>query len=216
LVGNHLPEFLKKSPGSTGIGAVILAAGKSERFGSPKVLQQFHGLPFLSCITRSLRQAGVEKIILVLGHRADKVIPQLAEAETVQVVINNRYEEGQFSSLQVGIQSLEFSLGGILLCLIDQPHLQVSIYQIIIKKAQALPKKILVPAYQCHGGHPVFLPGWIFPEITAQPSTISLRELFSRFPDEIVRIEVDDPGILEDIDTRADLNRLEDMIPKAF
>ncbi len=196
------------------IGAIILAAGKSERFGGPKVLQRFHGIPFLTCIMRSLHQAGVERIILVLGHQADKLIPQLSEAENVQVVINKMYKEGQFSSLQSGIQFIDCSLSGVLLCLIDQPHLHPPIYQSIIRNAQALPKKILLPTYKCRGGHPVYLPSWIFPEITAQPPTISLRDLFSRFPDEIVRIEVDDPGILEDIDTRADLNRLEDLIPK--
>jgi len=196
------------------MGALILAAGKSARFGAPKVLQVYRGVPFLARITPFLRNAGVEEITLVLGHEAEKLMPRIPQTENVRFVVNKKYEDGQFSSLQAGILSLDFEVSGVLMCLIDQPHLQQATYAVIVKRALALPEKIILPRYKSRGGHPVYLPRWIFSEITAQLSTATLRDLFSRFQEQIVRVDVDDPGIREDIDTPEDLRRLEIWLPE--
>ncbi len=81
----------------------------------------------------------------------------------------------------------------------------------LVEKAKALPHKILLPAFKSRGGHPVYLPGWILSEIIARPATSTLREVLYCFEDEIVKVEVDDSGILEDIDTVEDLARLEKL-----
>lgn len=195
------------------IAAVILAGGKSERLGAPKLLLKFKGTPFFKCITSSLRRAGIENIIIVLGHQADILLPQVQKEENLTVVINEKYEEGQFSTLKAGIQALDFPVTGVLICLIDQPHFEPSVYSSILKHAQDSSKKILIPTYKSRGGHPIYIPSWIFPEIIAQPATITMRELIYRCPQEIVRLKLDKPGILEDIDTMEDLIRLENLTP---
>ena len=201
--------------GAIQIGAVILAGGKSTRFGAPKVLQSFGGTPFLLCITRPLLQAGVENITLVLGHQAEQLIPAVPEAEKIQVIINRNYEAGQFSSIQAGVWAMPDSLAGVLLCLIDQPHIHSATYRIVLDKARRMAEKIWIPTYRSRQGHPVFLPGWLLAEIKRQPTAISLRDLLFRFLKEIEKVEVDDPGILEDMDTPEDLQRLEKEIVRS-
>jgi molybdenum cofactor cytidylyltransferase len=201
--------------GAIQIGAVILAGGKSTRFGAPKVLQNFGGTPFLLCITRPLVQAGLEHIALVLGHQAEQLIPAVPGAEKLQIIINRNYEAGQFSSIQAGVRGMPDSLTGVLLCLIDQPHIHSTTYRTVLDKAQRMVKKIWIPTYRSKQGHPVFLPGWLLAEIKRQPTDISLRDLLLCFSNEIEKVEVDDPGILEDLDTPEDLRRLEKEIDRS-
>jgi molybdenum cofactor cytidylyltransferase len=193
-------------------GAVILAGGKSTRFGAPKVLQSFRDTPFLLCITRPLLQAGVENITLVLGHQAEQLISAVPEVEKLQIIINKNYEAGQFSSIQAGMKGVPDSLAGILLCLIDQPHIRPATYRTVLDEARRVAKKVWIPTYRSKQGHPVYLPGWLLAEIKRQPASISLRDLLFRFANEIEKVEVNDPGILEDMDTPEDLQRLEKAI----
>jgi CTP:molybdopterin cytidylyltransferase MocA len=154
----------------------------------------------------------VEELILVLGHQAQQLIPlisQLPDAENVRVVINPRYEEGQFSSLQAGIQAVELSRQGVLLCLIDQPHLKVSTYQTIVQEARQSPKQIVIPSHRSRWGHPVYLPRWLFGDILHQTSPCTLRDLVSRHRHDVLTRELNDPGVREDVDTKEDLERLE-------
>ena len=198
------------------IGAVILAAGKSERFGAPKIFQSFLGVPFFTRITDCLREAGIQKVVLVLGHKAEIFMPQLSCLEHLQVVINTRHGEGQFSSVQAGIGAGDASVAGVLLCLIDQPHLTADLYRALVQKALLFPTKIIIPSYDSRGGRPVHIPRRLFAEILAEPSTSTLRTVIQRYPRDILKMAVDEPGILEDIDTREDLVRLEKKIHKSL
>jgi molybdenum cofactor cytidylyltransferase len=196
-------------------GAVILAGGKSTRFGAPKVLQSFRGTPFLLCITQPLLQAGVENIALVLGHQAEQLISKVPGAENFRIIINQNYEAGQFSSIQAGVRGVPDMLAGVLLCLIDQPHIRSTTYRTVLDKARRMAEKIWIPTYRSKQGHPVFLPGWLLAEIKRQSTGISLRDLLFRFSNGMEKVEVDDPGILEDMDTPEDLQRLEKEIDRA-
>jgi len=206
---------------------VILAAGKSERMGAPKVLQSFLGESFLSRIAAALRAAGVERIVLVLGHQAAQLQTQLPSVVGLQVVTNHDYEAGQFSSLQAGMRALPPQCAGTLLCLIDQPHLFASTYQQILSSARSAPTQVVIPIYNCHRGHPLYLPARLFAEILqanaadslsrlcsiSRLRSIKLRNILAQKPEQITTVAVADPGILEDIDTPADLHRLEQLYP---
>jgi CTP:molybdopterin cytidylyltransferase MocA len=194
------------------IGAIILAAGESKRFGSPKVLQRFGGTPFLTRILTSLRGAGVDEVILVIGHQAQQLAPLISrvpEAEHARVVVNPRFEEGQLSSVQAGIRAVKDSVQGVLLCLIDQPHLEASTYREVAQEARRSPGRIVIPACRARRGHPVFLPRRLFADVLHPDAPCTLRDVISRHGDTILVREVEDPGVCEDIDTREDLARLE-------
>ena len=67
------------------IAAIILAAGKSERFGAPKVLQVFNEVPFLVRIVDSITRAGMQSIFLILGHHAEKIKQKLPKIEDIHI-----------------------------------------------------------------------------------------------------------------------------------
>ena len=157
-------------------------------------------------------KTGIRENYLILGFNAKKMIPQLPGIENLNIVINNNFENGQFSSLQAGISNFKAKYCGLLICLIDQPHIKFETFQNIVRKVMSHPEKIIIPVYNNRGGHPVFIPGSLFTEIVKKSAKKSLREVFSNHHDLILRMEVKDPGILEDIDTPADLSRLEILI----
>ena len=87
------------------IAGLILAAGESSRMGRDKALLPCHGQTFLENIIHTLREAGIERIAVVLGHHAEE-IRQAVHLEGIEVVINSEYQRGQTSSLQAGLRAL--------------------------------------------------------------------------------------------------------------
>lgn len=191
------------------LAAMILAGGKSRRFGDPKVLQFFRNQPFLLRISDALLATGLKKIYLVLGYKAKKFQKHLPVVEPLEIVVNPGYEAGQFSSIQAGIRSVGRETPGVVSCLIDQPHLLPYTYRVMIMNACSHPEKIIIPTYHSRGGHPVYIPRALFPEIDSAPAIASLRDILDNHRDQILRVEINDAGILEDIDTKKDLHRLE-------
>ncbi len=193
------------------LAAIILAGGKSRRFGAPKVLQYFNNRPFLTRIVDGLYTTGLENVLLVLGYKADTFRKKLPVTRPIEIITNPNYQEGQFSSLQAGIQSLGTETPGVVSCLIDQPHLLPFTYHVVTMNACAYPEQIIIPTYNGRGGHPVYLPRYLFRQILSAASTTTLRDVFDKNRSNIMRVEINDPGIPEDIDTRRDLSRIEEL-----
>lgn len=196
--------------------AVILAAGKSERFGQPKVLHSFLGEPFVSRIIDGFRQAGVRNVSLVLGYNAGEYFRRIPQSGFPYIVINKEYELGQFSSLQVGIQSINTDADGTLMTLIDCPHILNTTYEAVVEQAIEHPENIIIPSFKSSGGHPVYLPKWFFSKILDAPPSENLRRLFDEYHTDIHRCEVSDKGITMDIDTLDDLEQLEQLFADRF
>src|SRR5205814_2314488 len=112
----------------SGVAAIILAAGKSSRFGGPK---QLAILGHRTLLERTLdivrRSSEIEQIILVLGHSADEIIHRI-NTGGAKVVINAHYARGLSSSLRAGLQAAvpDSEIQAVLIVLADQPFLQTS------------------------------------------------------------------------------------------
>jgi CTP:molybdopterin cytidylyltransferase MocA len=196
------------------VGAIILAAGKSERFGSPKVLQSFLQEPFTVRILNNLRSAGIpsDNVVLILGHKFDEFRPQLPDLGSTKIIDNPNYELGQFSSIRAGIaEHAKTAVQGTLMCLVDQPHLLPETFQAVLDAAEDNPEKIIIPTYQDRGGHPVFIPEFLFQVILDYSDVNTLREVFNQHRESINRIPVDDPGLLKDTDYPEDLEEVESL-----
>ncbi len=87
------------------IAGLILAAGESSRMGRDKALLTYRGRTFLETIIATLRAAGIERVVVVLGHHAEE-IQCAVNLNDVEVVINPEYHRGQISSLQAGLRAL--------------------------------------------------------------------------------------------------------------
>jgi molybdenum cofactor cytidylyltransferase len=184
----------------SGVAALILAAGESSRMGKDKALLAYHGHSFLETIIGNLRQAGIDRILVVLGHHAAQIRQSFA-SEHAQVVVNEDYRLGQTSSLQVGLKALDLPPSdGILLCLVDHPAVSPGIMKRILLAHSESGAPVVVPVHQGRRGHPVFIGRALFQEILALGPGEGANSVIRKYCDSTYWLEVDEGGVVLDVD----------------
>ncbi|HET8944933.1 MAG TPA: NTP transferase domain-containing protein, partial [Dehalococcoidia bacterium] len=101
--------------------AILLAGGESSRMGAPKPLLDWGGGTLIEYQLSQLREAGADKLIVVLGHRADEVLPHVHRAGA-QAIINELYAEGRASSVRVAAGALPENTEAVVVLNVDQPR----------------------------------------------------------------------------------------------
>ena len=157
----------------------------------------------VSQVVATLEAAGLAEIVVVTGHRAAEVEAALT-GSSARCVHNPDYASGEmFSSIQAGLRALADEPEAVLLCLGDQPQMQVdTVRQVLTMGAATGWGQIVIPSYQMHGGHPILLPAWLWPEILAGEGP--LRAVLAAQRGRIRYLNVDTPSVLADLDTPAD------------
>ncbi|NLH81633.1 MAG: nucleotidyltransferase family protein, partial [Phyllobacteriaceae bacterium] len=117
--------------GTAGIGAIVLAAGRSSRMGRLKPLLPFGPDTVLAHVVGELRAAGIDDPRVVVGHHADETMLACA-ALGVRPVLNPDWDRGMFSSIRAGIASLPVDLAGTLLLPVDVPLVRASTFAAIL------------------------------------------------------------------------------------
>ena len=191
------------------IRGILLAAGSSKRFGSNKLLQALPagtphaGVPIALAAARNFVEALPESIA-VLRPRAQKLGQILRDAGCNTVVCKNA-GEGMGTSLAAGVRAAADADGWVV-ALADMPFLLPETIRVI---AQAISDgaAIAAPAYRGERGHPVGFARRFFEELSALHGDSGARALLDQHPDWVTVREVDDPGVLRDIDKPSDLPR---------
>lgn len=196
------------------ISAIILAAGKSTRMGYPKALVNFGGRPFLHNVTENFSRAGIENVLVVLGHQSEKIATELA-LPPHSFVVNEKYEMGQFSSLQAGIRELDDETEGAFLALVDQPQIGAEVIRGLLASFSVNPKHIVLPTYRGKRGHPTLFPRKLFEEIKTAPPTISARDILTKHQSDILEVETNDESILWNINSEQDFHWVQRRMKQA-
>jgi len=176
------------------VDGLILAAGASRRMGSPKPLLPFEGQTFLDTLIEKFARH-CRDVTVVLGHQAAGIRSALARADQVTFVANANYQEGQISSLQAGLRAMPHATR-ILLTLADHPAVADSTLSDLV----GLPAMLAIPRYRGRHGHPIFFGRSIADELLALPVSASARDVIHAHREQTRFVDVEDPGILLDID----------------
>jgi molybdenum cofactor cytidylyltransferase len=192
------------------ISAIILAAGASSRMGQAKQLLPLGNSTVLAQTLAHARAAGVSEVVLVLGSSAEPIRDQLSPSllAGVKVVVNQSYEKGMASSLRAGLSALDPQSAAALIILGDQPFTPPQTLDQIIQAYRDSGAPIVIPTWQGTRGNPVLLDRSVFPEALALEGDVGCRALFWKHLEGIVNVEVEDRGVLLDIDDREDYERL--------
>ena len=196
------------------IAAIILAAGASTRFGQPKQLLDWGGMPLLAHIAGVALDAGLEPVIVVLGCQAEAARVALGAAvnrrrwEPVQTVMNWRWEEGLSTSVRVGLTALPPETQAVILMQCDQPLVTPDLLRQIAARFEESGAAIVHPTHAGQRGTPTLFARRLFPELAAVSGDKGGRIVIARHPDEVATFEVANPDVLADIDTSADYRRL--------
>lgn len=187
--------------------AIILAAGTSTRMGTVKQLLQFDGWPLLQHVLDNVRASQAKETVLVLGFAAEAIEREI-EAHNVRVVVNQNYQQGMGTSLRAGLSAVDPQAAAALIVLADQPFVRAATLDQLIAEHYRSKAQIVIPTYRGFRGNPVLLDRSVFPEVMALDADMGCRAIFGDHPQGIVKVPVDDAGILLDIDRRSDFEAL--------
>ena len=187
--------------------AVVTAAGSAERFGGKKLLTPIDGKPLLDHTIRAMLDGGVAEVIVVVGGDARAEIERDVTAmldPRVRVVENPDPSRGMFSSIQEGVAKAQGD--AILVMPGDMPFVSPDTVRAVIAAYAGKPA-IVSPRYRGKRGHPVALPALLRDEIRAADSRATLHDVIHAHTDMRVDVDVEDRGIVRDVD------RIEDLAP---
>ncbi len=185
------------------IGAVILAAGESRRMGKPKLLLQIKGKPMIERIIDSFSSV-VDRLIVVLGHKPENLIPVLQKLKA-RWVVNENYHEGMVSSFKKGLNELR-DCRAVFLALGDQPFVDRKFLKQAIE-AWRNGARIVSPVYKGKKGHPVLFDQSLFDEILSLRKQEVVRDVIHRHDDEHYLVEAGRWAII-DLDTPESLRSI--------
>ncbi len=185
--------------------AIVPAAGRAERFGGQKLLEDIGGEPLVNRTIRCLLEGGVDRVIVVTspGERFESV-PLVGDAR-VRLVENPDPSRGMFSSIQAGLASA-LEADPILFLPGDMPFVAPATVAAVL----ARPIRsgwVVVPRFDGTRGHPLALPRSLGSEILKADARSNLSELLTALGVEREYVDVADPGVVRDVDVRGDLDR---------
>ncbi len=152
-----------------------------------------------------LRRSGIEEVVLVLGHKAHDVLREV-ETSDITVVINPRYEMGMSASIKAGLEALRGAEDAVLVVLADQPFLRPQTVDGLLKAYERSGARAVAPVFRGRRGNPVLLDLSLRGAMESLEGDRGCRELLAEIPD-VLLVDVDDPGVLIDVDTPEDLAR---------
>ncbi len=181
---------------------LVLAAGGSSRFGSPKQLVRLEGRPLLhSAVARAVEVAG-GAVTVVLGAHATELSALLRHSPAT-VIVNRDWTEGISSSIRIGIGRLPGSCEGVLIMLADQAAVTASDLKRLESAWRRQPLHIVAAQYGSTTGVPAIFPRTSFAQLLELRGDRGAQQLIRRDPDRVVRVPM--PSAALDIDTPEDL-----------
>lgn len=182
------------------ISALILAAGKGSRIGSPKYLLKYGEKTFLQQIYDNLVECNFAKILTVIRKEFKE---WFAENFKGEYVINEFPEQGMLSSVILGINALKNN-SGILIYPVDHPYVRIETIQELINSFILNPGSAIKPVLDNSSGHPIIIPSSLYNEITSGKSG-DLNSVIRNSNINTIRLKTNDAGVLKNINTPKDL-----------
>jgi molybdenum cofactor cytidylyltransferase len=178
------------------LAAAILAAGESRRMGSPKALLPYRGGTFVDHLMSAARHPRVGMLRVVLGAGAEHIREQL-HLDAATVVLNQDWPQGQLSSIQAAVRSLEgCATEGLLLCPVDHPLISAEVVAQLIERFDAGNAAIVLPTFHGRRGHPVIFRANVYEEILAASPKVGARQVVWAHKKDTAEVPTEEEGVV--------------------
>lgn len=190
------------------IAAVVLAAGRSTRMGSNKLLKSVKGKPMIRQTVETVLQSRASPVVVVTGHDEQGVCDAL-KGLNVSFVHNPHYAEGLSTSLATGVAGLPLHIDGVLMVLGDMPLVPAATLNKLIRAFDPTERRsICVPIFQGERGNPVLWGRQHFGEFEGLKGDKGAKVLLVVNSDQVVEVPAGNEGVLTDFDTPGSLAKL--------
>ena len=192
------------------IAGIVLAAGRSARMGFPKALLDFRGAPFVVRILEALEALDLKHRVVVLGPDGPRIRPVLATHECL-IVDTPDVDAGPIVSLRAALAALRTVRPKAALAWpVDFPHVRITTVERLIETHGRPGAPAVIPVFGGRRGHPVIWDQALFDELetSAAAGAGGAREVLHAHERDVVQVAVDDPAVVDDLNTPEDYERL--------
>jgi molybdenum cofactor cytidylyltransferase len=174
--------------------------------GYPKPLLKIGERTFIEVIVATMLEV-MPRVIVVLGAYAPRIRPAIPRDERVTIVENPAFTRGQLSSIKVGIEEVPLDADGILVHLADHPAVQADTFRAVVSEYGRGGHQIVIARHGGRRGHPVIFDRSVFSQLLRAPDSEGARYVVNADPSRVSYVDVDDEGVILDLDTPEDLAR---------
>jgi molybdenum cofactor cytidylyltransferase len=190
----------------THIAGIVLAAGKSSRFGGTKQILPWKDSTFVASSVRVALAAGLDPVLVVLGHHAG-MVEQSLTGLPVRIIFNPDFEAGQSTSLRKGLEALPPHVNAAVFLLADQPLITADILRNIVSAHRKSLAPACVPVFERRRGNPVLFDRALFAELEELRGDTGGRDLLQKHIESIVTVPAS-RAVLLDVDTPEDYRQM--------
>lgn len=190
---------------------IILAAGRSSRFGRPKALLPAHGTTFVGGILAAYAAGGITSTVVVIRPGDQGLREEVARvAPAARTIENPHAEAGQLTSLVAGLNAVDGpGVEGAIVTLVDVPLVTSSTIGALLDARSRYPDApILRATYRGRHGHPVIFARAVFEALRRADPAVGAKDVFRQCAGRVHDVDVNDAGVIDDVDTPADYVRL--------
>lgn len=188
------------------IAALILAAGASTRMGWNKVLAEIDGESLLRRAARRALAAGLDPVLVVLGHEAGRVRREL-QGLACRAVQNPEHARGMNTSLSAGVGALPPEASAAVVLLADMPLVDEAAIRAVVERHAVTGAPLVSARYGEVAAPPTLYARSLFPELTGGAGEGRGREVVRRHRAEAAWVDFA-PALLADVDVPDDLRRV--------
>jgi len=193
------------------IPAIVLAAGRSSRMGRPKAaLPLGDADTFLTRIVRTLLDAGVDDVVIVVGHDADAIVRSFAPSGLpARFAVNRGYDAGQLSSLVTGLGVIDRpGVVAALVTLVDVPLVTAATVRAVVARYRETHAAVVRPTSGTRHGHPLLIDRALFGALRAADPSAGAKSIVRAHATPQGDLAIADEGAFTDIDTSAEYERV--------
>jgi molybdenum cofactor cytidylyltransferase len=204
------------NPHGEKVAGIILSAGASTRMGTTKQLLPIEGGTILGRVLNEALNSDLDKVILVLGHKAKDIMEALGQILThpkLKVIENKYYKEGISTSIITGLSQVEGSHGHVMILLGDMPSITSDLINFLVRGFLASHQPIGAINLKGKRSHPVMFSRPLYHELHALRGDVGAKALFQKYRDKVCLVEIEESYDNKDIDTREDYLEFKDRRP---